>query len=76
MLASKSAAQSGKLVPSPRFNSLVAHGYHGISLIRQLLGIQFENAAIRASERRTPLVVGTIKDGNHLPVSRSSRPGK
>lgn len=40
-----------------------AHGYHGISLIRQCLGVRFENAAISAKQFAAPLVRGPGRDG-------------
>ncbi|GCF11222.1 Gfo/Idh/MocA family protein [Dictyobacter arantiisoli] len=57
-------ARSGKLGTISQVQLSVVHGYHGISLIRQLLGIQFENATISARAHITPLVVGTDKNGN------------
>src|SRR5262249_30480009 len=36
----------------------VAHGYHGVSLIRKFLGVTFEPVAIRARRFVSPLVAG------------------
>lgn len=41
----------------------VCHGYHGISLMRKLMGINFENATITASKIKTPLMDGPNRDG-------------
>jgi hypothetical protein len=41
----------------------VAHGYHGISLIRKFLGISYENVAVRAFEFGTPLIAGPDRSG-------------
>ena len=40
-----------------------AHGYHGMSLIRKLLGISFENASIDARSFTAPLMDGPGRDG-------------
>lgn len=41
----------------------VCHGYHGISLLRHLLGIQFEDARITARAFTSPLIGGPGRDG-------------
>src|SRR6266446_6480824 len=41
----------------------VAHGYHGVSLIRKFLGIGFENATIRALGFKSPIVAGPSRAG-------------
>jgi hypothetical protein len=41
----------------------VAHGYHGVSLIRKFLKIGFENAAIRALRFKSPIVAGPTRTG-------------
>lgn len=41
----------------------VAHGYHGVNLIRRFLGVGFEEAVIRAMEFRSPIVAGPDRDG-------------
>ncbi|SFT03867.1 Gfo/Idh/MocA family protein [Paenibacillus sp. BC26] len=56
-------AQSGKLGTITQAQVSAAHGYHGISLIRQFLGITFENAVIQASRFRSPLVNGPGREG-------------
>jgi hypothetical protein len=41
----------------------VAHGYHGVSLIRKFLNIGFENASIRALQFKSPIVGGSTRAG-------------
>jgi predicted dehydrogenase len=41
----------------------VAHGYHGISVMRRLLGIGFENATITGSRFVAPIVEGPGRGG-------------
>jgi predicted dehydrogenase len=41
----------------------VAHGYHGVSLIRKFLNIGFESASIRASQFKSPIVAGSTRAG-------------
>lgn len=55
--------QSGRLGRISQAQVSVAHGYHGISLIRRLLGIGFENATITASVFKTPIVKGPGRTG-------------
>jgi len=56
-------ANSGKLGEISQVQISVCHGYHGISLMRKLLGIRFENATITASSITTPLMDGPNRDG-------------
>jgi predicted dehydrogenase len=56
-------AQSGKIGRVTQAQISVAHGYHGISLIRRFLGIGFENATIRAQSFKSPLVKGPGRAG-------------
>lgn len=44
--------RSGKLGDVSQVQVSAAHGYHGISLIRKMLGIDFENAVIRGRDLR------------------------
>jgi predicted dehydrogenase len=60
-------ARSGKLGTISQAQVSVAHGYHGISLIRRLLGIGYENATITARKFTSPLVNGMQRTG--LPES-------
>jgi len=48
-----SIANSGKLGEISQVQVSLCHGYHGISLMRKLLGIGFENAIITASKTTT-----------------------
>jgi hypothetical protein len=41
----------------------VAHGYHGVSLIRKFLNIGFERATIRGLEFKSPTVAGSTRGG-------------
>ena len=49
-------AQSGKLGPITQVQVSAAHGYHGISLIRRLLGIEYENAVVIGRTFTSPIV--------------------
>lgn len=66
--------QSGKLGDVSQVQLSVCHGYHGISLIRKLLGVGYENAEITAIETRTPLVGSPDRNGppeaEHMGESR------
>src|ERR1700683_198395 len=48
--------RAGKLGEISQVQVSVAHGYHGISLIRKFLGVSFENVVIRASAFKSPLI--------------------
>ena len=56
-------ANSGKLGEISQVQISACHGYHGISLMRKLLGIDFENASITASKITTPLMDGPNREG-------------
>jgi predicted dehydrogenase len=55
--------QSGRLGSVTQVQVSVAHGYHGISLLRKLLGVQFENAEIRTLRFSSPIIAGPGRDG-------------
>jgi hypothetical protein len=55
--------RAGKLGEISQVQVSVAHGYHGISLIRKFLGVSFENAVIRASAFKSPLIAGPGRTG-------------
>jgi Oxidoreductase family, NAD-binding Rossmann fold len=55
--------RAGKLGEISQAQVSVAHGYHGISLIRKFLGISYENVAIRAFEFSSPLIAGPDRSG-------------
>jgi hypothetical protein len=56
-------ARSGKLGDIHQAQISVAHGYHGIALIRKFLDVDYENAAIQAIEFRSPLIAGPNRAG-------------
>lgn len=64
-------ANSGKLGTVTQAQVSVAHGYHGISLIRRLLGIGYEDATINALSFTSPLVAGLERDG--LPEEETTK---
>src|SRR5438067_3110016 len=57
---------SGKLGTITQAQISVAHGYHGVSLMRKFLGITFDSATISAKSFDSPLVAGLDRDF-HLP---------
>lgn len=59
--------RSGKIGRVSQAQISVAHGYHGVSLIRKYLGIGFENAEITGTTFDSPIVEGPGRAG--LPVS-------
>lgn len=54
---------SGRLGDIVHAQVSVAHGYHGVSLIRRVLGIRGETVAIRAQSFTTPIVTGPDRSG-------------
>jgi len=48
--------KSGKIGSVSQAQISVAHGYHGINLIRQFLGVNYEHCTIQAQEFRSPLM--------------------
>ncbi|KAI7263086.1 hypothetical protein KC345_g9238 [Hortaea werneckii] len=63
MAARIKLAASGRLGNVSQAQVSAAHGYHGISLIRQLLDIRFENAAIRAQCFGSSIMNGPQRSG-------------
>ena len=61
--AQLAVAHSGKLGRISQAQVSVAHGYHGISLMRRLLGISFEDCTISGSRFRSPIVKGPGRAG-------------
>lgn len=55
--------ESGKLGEVSHAQVSVAHGYHGMVLIRKLLGLSFDNASITARRFKSKLVEGPGRDG-------------
>ena len=58
-----SVALSGKLGTVSQAQVSSAHGYHGISLIRRLLGITFQPCTINSFSFNSPLVAGSGREG-------------
>lgn len=56
-------AASGRLGTISQAQISVAHGYHGISLMRRFLNVMFEPVTIRATRFTSPLVQGPGRDG-------------
>jgi hypothetical protein len=56
-------ARSGRLGEISQAQVSAAHGYHGISLIRQLLGIGFENVTISGRSFLSPIINGPDRGG-------------
>jgi predicted dehydrogenase len=56
-------ARSGLLGEISEAQISVAHGYHGVSLIRNFLNIGFESASIRALQFKSPIVAGSTRAG-------------
>jgi len=55
--------KSGKLGKVSQAQVSIAHGYHGISLIRKFLDIRFENAVIKGIPFKFPIVNGPGRNG-------------
>ncbi len=55
--------RSGKLGLVTQAQVSVAHGYHGVSLIRRFLGVSFEPASITAHRFISPLIAGPDRSG-------------
>jgi len=55
--------ESGRIGTVSQAQISAAHGYHGMSLIRKLLDIGYENATIAARSFATPLISGPNRDG-------------
>lgn len=56
-------ATSGKLGQISQAQVSVAHGYHGISLMRRFLGIMYKDATITAKKFVSPIVNGLQRTG-------------
>lgn len=54
---------SGKIGTPSQAQVSVAHGYHGISLMRKYLGVEFENAVITATRIASPLINSPGRNG-------------
>ncbi|WP_312883256.1 Gfo/Idh/MocA family protein [Paenibacillus germinis] len=56
--------QSGLLGTVSQAQVSAAHGYHGISIMRKLLGIRFEDAHIRGFGFSSPIISGPNREGD------------
>ena len=56
-------AQSGRLGRVSQAQVSVAHGYHGINLLRRYLDIDFENVTISARSFESPILKGAGRQG-------------
>lgn len=65
-------ARSGRLGTVTQAQVSAAHGYHGVSLIRKLLGVTFENVTVRAHRFVSPIVAGPDRSGP--PAQEQIRP--
>jgi len=61
--ATIATARSGKLGDISQVQISVAHCYHGISVMRKIMGIDFENATITARSFSSPLLDGPNRNG-------------
>jgi hypothetical protein len=62
-VAIQNVIDSGKLGTVSQAQISVAHGYHGISLMRKFLGVGFANATIQGMEFESPLIAGPNRQG-------------
>ena len=58
-----SLARSGRLGEISQAQVSAAHGYHGVSLIRQLLDIGFQNVTIRGQNFQSSIMKGSDRSG-------------
>ena len=56
-------AQSGIIGTINHVQVSIGHGYHGISLIRKILGISYDNAIISAVKHFVPVIDGPSRNG-------------
>ena len=63
LAAAIAVANSGKLGVVSQVQLSVAHGYHGVAIIRKLLGLRCAPAVIEGFAFSTPLVNGPNRDG-------------
>lgn len=56
-------AASGRLGRVSQAQVSAAHGYHGVSLLRQFLGVAFEEVTVTARQFRCPVIAGPGRDG-------------
>jgi len=58
-----SLIQAGRLGKVTQATVSISHFYHGVSLIRKMLGINFEDAVIRGMRFEAPIVAGPDRSG-------------
>ncbi|WP_282935905.1 Gfo/Idh/MocA family oxidoreductase [Paenibacillus sp. RC67] len=61
--ARQACIESGRLGQISQVQVSAAHGYHGMALMRQWLGVGYEPAVIRAFTFESPLVAGPTRTG-------------
>jgi predicted dehydrogenase len=61
--ARQACVDSGRLGRISQAQVSAAHGYHGIALMRRLLGVGFEPVVIRAFVFESPLIAGPNRSG-------------
>lgn len=58
-----SIVQSGTLGTVTEASVSISHGYHGMNLLRKMLGIGFEEVRIRAMRFASPMIAGPTRAG-------------
>ena len=61
--AQSAILKSGKIGPVSHVQVSVAHGFHGMSMLRYFLGIGYENVEIKATSFTAPLIKGPDRQG-------------
>ncbi len=61
--AQLAVAKSGRLGTVSQAQLSVAHGYHGISVMRKFLGVLFDDATISGNDFKSPIVKGSNRKG-------------
>lgn len=61
--AQMSVLNSGKIGEVSQVQSSVAHGYHGVSMLRRFLKINFENVVIKSTTFTSPFIKGPDRSG-------------
>jgi hypothetical protein len=64
LFAQLAIARSGKLGRISQVTVAQCHDYHGVSVMRRALGVDFQDARITASTFRSPLVAGPGRSGD------------
>ena len=69
--AQLAVARSGLIGRVEHAQVSVAHNYHGLSLMRRLLGVTFENALVRAVSLDGRLLDGPCRYNTYSPASKA-----